>query len=92
MTDMAGPTNFSKIVGPYSWITYYLFPREIGVSVDQPARITPIGFSGRTSEFDQEIRGHGFDVRLDTPRGYLYVRALTDIPARFPTNPAWFNS
>src|ERR1035438_4289554 len=22
MTDMAGPTNFSKIVGPYSWITY----------------------------------------------------------------------
>ena len=40
MPDMTGPTNHGKM-GYYYFATYYLFPREIGVSVDQPARISP---------------------------------------------------
>ncbi len=46
MPDMTGPTNYGKI-GCYYFITYYLFPREIGVSVDQPARQTKDGFLGK---------------------------------------------
>ena len=37
MPNMTGPTNYGKI-GYYYFVTYYLFPREIAVSVDQPAR------------------------------------------------------
>ena len=67
MTDMTGPTNYGKI-GYYYFVTYYLFPREIGVSVDQPARITKDGFLGRTAESDQEILSNGFDVKIDADR------------------------
>ena len=49
-----GPANNGKMGYFYS-MTYYLFPREIGVSVDQPARQTQDGFLGRPAESDQEI-------------------------------------
>ena len=64
MTDMTGPTNYSKI-GYYYWATYHLFPREIGTSLDHITRLTKDGFLGRTSESDQEILTNGFDVRMD---------------------------
>jgi hypothetical protein len=92
MTDMTGPTNNYKI-GYYHWETYYLFPREIGTSLDHITRLTNGGFLGETSESDQEILAHGFDVRFDLlPREYLSVRALRDLPLKFPNNPAWFDS
>jgi len=92
MTDMTGPTNYSKI-GYYFYATYYLFPREIRVSVDQPARITYNGFLGRTSESDQEILANGFDVRFGiSAKDQMEVKPLKDLPVRFPTNPAWFDS
>lgn len=64
MTDMTGPTNYDKI-GFYMYLTYYLFPREIGVSIDQPTRLTHDGFLGRTSKSNQEILDHRYDVRID---------------------------
>jgi hypothetical protein len=77
----------------YFYATYYLFPREVGVSVDQPARITKDGFPGRTSESDQEMLAHGFDVRIDiSPDLRVHTKALRDLPLKFPTNPSWFNS
>jgi len=92
MTDMTGPTNYSKL-GYYFFITYYLFPREIGVSVDQPTRMAYNEFLGRTSESDQEILAHGFDVRIDCTAGaQFHMTALRDLPLKFPANPAWFNS
>ena len=51
MPDMTGPTNFNKIMY-YYYVIYYLFPREVGVSVDQPTHLTKDGFLGRTSESD----------------------------------------
>ena len=57
MTDMTGPTNYAKI-GNFYYATYYLFPREIGVSVDQPAHQTKDGFQGKPAESDQEIFAH----------------------------------
>ena len=92
MTDMTGPANYSKIVY-YYYYTYYLFPREVGVSVDQPTRIAYNGFPGRTSESDEEILAHGFDVRFDYSQGELLnVKPLRELPLRPLTNPAWFNS
>jgi hypothetical protein len=93
MTDMTGPTNYDKI-GYYYYLTYHLFPREIGVSVDQPARQTKDGFLGKTAESDQEILAAGFDVRLDVkPDGSLVtVKTLRDIHMRKPVNPDWFGS
>ena len=92
MTDMTGPANYDKI-GYYFYSAYYLFPREIGVSVDQPTRMTYNGFLGRTSGSDQEILAHGFDVRFDiTPDAQLSAKRLRVLSMRLPTNPAGFNS
>ena len=93
MPDMTGSTNYGKI-GFYFFETYYLFPREIGVSVDQPARQTKDGFLGKTTESDEEIRALGFDVRLDvTPDGTnVRCEVLRDISIQKLVNPYWFDS
>ena len=93
MPDLTGPANYGKI-GYYYFETYYLFPREIGVSVDQPARITKDGFPGRTTESDQEILSNGFDVRIDVAPDCSHVecKVLRDLPMRKPVNPGWFDS
>ena len=93
MPDMTGPANYAKI-GCYYFATYYLFPREIGVSVDQPARQTKDGFLGTTAESDQEILAMGFDARLDvTPDGsHVECKLLRNLPIQKLVNPAWFGS
>ena len=92
VTDMTGPTNYDKI-GYYFHLTYYLFPREIGVSMDQPTRIAANGFLGRTSESDEEIRTNGFDVRLDSFAGHtMKMSVLRDFPPRPLVNPPWFDA
>ena len=93
MPDMTGPTNYGKM-GYYYFETYYLFPREIGVSVDQPARQTKDGFLGKTAESDQEILALGFDVRLDVAPDCSHVgyKVLRDLPMRKLVNPDWFGS
>jgi hypothetical protein len=95
MPDMTGPTNYDKI-GYYFYITYYLFPREVGVSVDQPTRITKDGFLGRTAESDQEILTNGYDAIVDFPTDETLtlrlLRPLREFPIKEPVNPAWFSS
>ena len=94
LPDMTGPTNFGKL-GYYYFITYYLFPREIGVSVDQPARQTKDGFLGKTAESDQEILSNGFDVRINVAPDCSRVvgyKVLRDLHMRKPGNPDWFAS
>ncbi len=92
MTDMTGPTNYSKIMY-YYFATYYLFPREIGVSVDRPTRIAKDGFPGETSRSDQEILARGYDVRLDIDAGEtMHYKALRELKLKEPVNPEWFDS
>ena len=91
MTDMIGTTNNN--IGLFFCMTYYLFPREIGTSLDHKTRLIINGFLGKTSESDQEILTNGFDVRCDYLSGNrMSVKALRDLPLKFPTNPAWFDS
>jgi hypothetical protein len=89
MTDMTGPTNLVNL-GWYFYVTYYLFPREVGASMDQPTRVTKDGVPGRTSESDQEILAHGFDVRIDCTGSHLQAKALHDLPVQNPLNPNQF--
>ena len=91
MPDMTGPTNYNKI-GNYFYVTYYLFPREVGVSVDQPTRVTKDGFLGRTAKSDQEIFALGFNVILDVKPDGPECKVLGDLPMRKPVNPVWFDS
>jgi hypothetical protein len=95
MPDMTGPTNSDKIMN-YYFVIYYLFPREVGVSVDQPTRLTKDGFLGRTAESDQEILTNGYDAIVDFPPDETLtlrlLRPLREFPIKEPVNPAWFSS
>jgi hypothetical protein len=91
MTDMIGTTNNN--MGLFYCMTYYLFPREIGTSLDHKTRLINNGFLGDTSESDQEILTNGFDVRCDYLSGdRVSLKALKDLSLKFPANPGWFNS
>ena len=91
MTDMTGPTNYSKI-GNFFWITYYLFPREIATSLDHTARETKDGFVGASSESDREILSSGFDVKMNNASGRPTFKALRKFPVAKLANPDWFDS
>ena len=92
MTDMTGPTNYGRIMY-YYYLTYYLFPREVGTSLDHITCITKDSLMGRTSESDQEILANGFDVRIDIGSdAIMHPKALRDLAIRDPVNPDWFDS
>ena len=95
MPDMTGPTNYNKL-GYYYWMTYYLFPREVGTSLDHITRITKDSFLGKTSESDQEILTNGYDVIVDfPPEGTLtlqLLRPLREFPLKELVTPGWFSS
>ena len=91
MTDLTGVTNAGK-AGYYYYMTYYLFPREVAVSLDQP-RITADGIQGRSSESDQEIVSNGYAVRVDMgPDAKTQVKVLQQIATKDQVNPSWFDS
>ena len=91
LTGMTGTANGTRL-GDYYFLTYYLFPREVAVSLDQP-RFTAEGLEGRSTDSDDEIRANGFDVRVDvTPGGKTNAKGLRNVPRRPQTNPDWFGS
>ncbi|MGA2787219.1 MAG: hypothetical protein ABSF60_06800 [Verrucomicrobiota bacterium] len=95
MPDMTGPTNLDKIMN-YYYVIYYLFPREVGVSVDQPTHLTKDGFLGRTAVSDEEILTNGYDAVIDFPPDETLtlrlLRPLSELPIKEPANPEWFDS
>jgi hypothetical protein len=95
MKDMTGPTNWNKLMD-YYYVTYYLFPREIGVSIDRPTSMATDRFLGRTAGSDQEMLTHGYDAALDFPPGgtltLQLLRPLSELPVKEPLTPAWFSS
>jgi hypothetical protein len=95
LSDMTGPTNVNRLMY-YYYVTYYLFPREIGVSVDQPTRMVRDYLAGRTAESDQEILNNGYDAVVDfPPADTLKLRLLrpsSELPLKEPATPAWFCS
>jgi len=91
MTGMIGTTNGGRL-GNYYYLTYYLFPREVAVSLDEP-RFTMDGIQGRSTESEKEIRANGFDVRADlTADEVLHITASPDVFEGKAANPDWFDS
>jgi len=95
MPDMTGSTNYNKVYY-YYYVAYYLFPREVGVSLDQPARLEKWGFVGRAAGSDHEILTNGYDAIVDfPPDGTLTLRMLRpqrEFPIKEPVTPDWFSS
>ena len=91
MADMTGPTNYGKI-GYYFWMTYYMFPREVGTSLDHKTAQTKDGLVGVTSGSDEEILAHGFQLRMDADETRFGYKILQDFPTYDRVNPRWFNS
>ena len=92
MADMTGPTNYYKLTYYYA-ATYYLFPREVGISLDHQTALTKDGLIGRASESDREILTSGYDVRVDFSAGEtMSYKARNGILLRNPANPEWFDS
>ena len=95
MKDMTGPTNSCKFLYYYP-LVYYLFPREVGVSVDHVTCLTKDGFAGRAYGSDQEILTNGYDVIVDfPPEGTMtlqLLRPLREFPIKEPVTPGWFSS
>jgi len=91
MTDMVGKTNSGK-GGYYVFMTYYLFPRDIAVSLDQPARSTVYGYEGRQPVSDAELRTNGFDFVVTFANNNINSRLLNDDQLKRPENPDWFGN
>jgi len=89
--DMTGKTNFSK-GGDYFFLTYYLFPRDIAVSLDQPARVTKDGFGGRAPLSDADLLTNGFDLVVSLANNSVTTQSLRNVPPRTVSNPDWFLS
>lgn len=91
MEGMTGFTNMGK-GGLFFFMTYYLFPRDVCVSLDTPARQTKEGFLGREATSDQELVSNGFDVAVGTAGGGLSPRMLRPLSMGTPDNPDWFTT
>ena len=91
MTGMTGTTNGARL-GNYYYLTYYLFPRKVAVTLDEP-RFTTAGFQGRSTESDEIIRANGFNVRADlTLDEVLHITTSPGLLKSKASNPSWFGS
>ncbi len=91
VTGLIGNTNSTK-AGYYYYLTYYLFPREVAVTLDHP-HFALDGIQGRSTESDAEMLANGFDVRVDPmTNDIISVETLHDLPLRTAANPGWFGS
>ena len=91
MLDMLGPTNGAK-GGLYFYLAYYLFPREVAVSLDQPARWYPEGFRGTPASSDLDLVSHGFYFVADTTGGTIHALSLGNVQLKPVANPEWYPS
>ena len=91
MTGMTGTTNGAN-GGYYFYLTYYLFPRDVEVTLDQP-RFTAGSIQGRSTDSDPELLANGFDVRVDRMGNEgIRVKTLHHLHFREAANPVWFDS
>ena len=92
MTGMTGTTNAERF-GYYYHLTYYLFPRDVAVTLDKPL-FTLDGIQGRSTESDVEMQTSGFDVRVDLSpaNAMIQIKTSLKLPRGEATNPNWFDS
>jgi hypothetical protein len=88
MTGIAGERS-----GNYYYMVYYLFPRDVGVSIDAPVRFNTIGVDEQPTESDADLLAHGFDFRMDLDsNAIIHTESLRPLKMSKPVNPDWFDS
>jgi hypothetical protein len=88
VTNMLGPENSGRL-GYYYFLTYYLFPREVAISLEPPAFALE-GMSGRNPTSDQELAQAGFDLALHATRDgvrHKILRPLAPLPPEVASPP-----
>jgi hypothetical protein len=92
MDDMLGPTNAHRCM-LYGYMVYFLFPREVATSLDQPPLIGRDGFSGRAAESRDDLVTARFDVEVAASGNAIKGRPLrNDLAIQPPISPSWFPS
>jgi len=77
--DTLGPENFGNI-GYYYYLNYYLFPREVAVSLGQPPVFQINGVTGRSAASPAELRQAGYDFAVRIKSGALKILAVGALP------------
>lgn len=83
LTGMLGPEGSGNL-GYFYFITYYLFPREVAISVGQPPVYSLAGVAqGRNPTNFDELAQAGYDLVLQpTPDGRWESHVLKPLPPR----------
>jgi hypothetical protein len=88
MTGIAGERS-----GNYYYMVYYLFPREVSVSIGAPIRFNTKGIDEQPNESDADLLAHGFDFRIDLDsNAVIHTESLRPLKMSKPANPEWFGS
>ena len=81
---MLGPENSGKM-GYFYFLNYYLFPREVALSLGQPPTYVMPGFmQGRDPASLDEVAKAGYDLFLKPTDGQWESRALKPFPTMQP--------
>ena len=76
LAGMLGKENAGEL-GYYYFLNYYLFPREVAISLGQSPTYTLTGFTGRNPTSLDELKQAGYDLVLEpAPDGHMESRAL----------------
>jgi hypothetical protein len=77
LAGMLGPENAGGL-GYYYFLTYYLFPREVAISLGQPQTYNLAGVAqGRNPTNLDELKQAGYDLVMQlTPDGHVQSREL----------------
>ncbi len=85
LLDMLGPDNVGKL-GYYYFLNCYLYPREVAISLGQPATMALRGMVGRNPASLDELKQAGYDLTLQlTDKGWQH-QVLRPMPARPPVD------
>jgi len=83
LTDMLGSQNSGRL-GYYYFLTYYLFPREVAISLEERPTYALTGMLGRNPISDEELKQAGFDLALQVTKDGLQQRVLRPLAPRPP--------
>jgi hypothetical protein len=84
LLNMVGPENGGKL-GYYYFLTYYLFPREVAISIGETPHYTMTGMMGRAPASVDELVQAGYDLALqEGTDGRWQTQALRPMQQRSP--------
>ena len=81
--DTLGPENFGNL-GFYYYLNYYLYPREVAISLGQPPVFQIDGVTGRSAVSPAELAQAGYDYAVRIKSGQLKIIAVGAPQSQLP--------